>query len=155
MSLPAAGSRAGRDVRRGHGGTDKPPRGCQLVRPAGDGAGLIRALGEANAVVVGHDWGGLLAWTMGVYHPKVLQRLAIVSAPHPVRLRQSVTTDPRGQGWATRHTFAFQLPLWPERRLVRDNAALVARLLHDWSGPGWPAERTEQPARKAGQIPSA
>ena len=51
---------------RGYGGSDKPPRGYDLVTLAGDAAGLIRALGEANAVVVGHDWGGLVAWSTAV-----------------------------------------------------------------------------------------
>ena len=38
------------------------------------------------AAVAGAFWGGLLAWTIGVYHPKVVQRLVAVSAPHPLRL---------------------------------------------------------------------
>jgi pimeloyl-ACP methyl ester carboxylesterase len=153
VSLPAAGYRAAAVDLRGYGGSDKPPRGYDLVTLAGDAAGLVRALGEANATVVGHDWGGLLAWTMAVYHPKIVQRLAVVGAPHPLRLRQAVAGDPRGQGWAARHTFGFQVPLWPEKRLVRDDAALVGKLLHDWSGPDWPDERTERLVRKAVQIP--
>ncbi|MEV4001956.1 alpha/beta hydrolase [Actinomadura sp. NPDC049753] len=153
VSLPAAGYRAAAVDLRGYGGSDKPPRGYDLITLAGDAAGLVRALGEANAIVVGHDWGGLLAWTMAVYHPKIVQRLAVVGAPHPLRLRQAVAGDPRGQGWAARHTFGFQVPLWPERRLVRDDAELVGKLLHDWSGPDWPDERTERLVRKAVQIP--
>ncbi|MCW2904884.1 MAG: alpha/beta hydrolase fold protein [Streptosporangiaceae bacterium] len=153
VSLAAAGYRAAAVDLRGYGASDKPPRGYDLVTLAGDAAGLVRALGEANAIVVGHDWGGLLAWTMGVYHPKVVQRLVAVSAPHPLRLRQAVRNDPRRQGWASRHTAAFQLPMWPERRLVRDDAALVGRLLHEWSGPGWPDERTEHLVRQAIQLP--
>ncbi|GAA2619521.1 alpha/beta hydrolase [Actinomadura fulvescens] len=153
VSLSAAGYRAVAVDLRGYGGSDKPPRGYDLVTLAGDAAGLVRALGEANAIVIGHGVGGLLAWTMAVYHPKVVQRLAVVSAPHPLRLRQAIRTDVRGQAWATRHTIGFQLPMWPERRLVRDNAALVGRLLHEWSRPGWPDERTERLVRRAVQIP--
>ncbi|HEV7935655.1 MAG TPA: alpha/beta hydrolase [Actinomadura sp.] len=153
VSLAAAGFRAAAVDLRGYGGSDKPPRGYDLVTLAGDAAGLVRALGEANATVVGHDWGGLLAWTMAVYHPKVIQRLVTVSAPHPLRLRQSVRSDVRRQGWASRYALAFQLPMAPERRLVRDDAALVGRLLHEWSGPGWPDERTERLVRRAIQIP--
>ncbi|MBO2455533.1 alpha/beta hydrolase [Actinomadura barringtoniae] len=153
VSLAAAGYRAAAVDLRGYGGSDKPPRGYDLVTLASDAAGLVRALGEANAVVIGHDLGGLLAWTMAVYHPKVVQRLGVVSAPHPLRLRQALRGDVRGQTWATRHTLGFQVPAWPERRLVRDDAALVGRLLHEWSGPGWPDERTERLVRKAVQIP--
>ena len=154
-SLPAAGYRAVAVDLRGYGGSDKPPRGYDLVTLAGDAAGLVRALGEAGAIVAGHDWGGLLAWTMAVYHPKIVQRLAVVGAPHPLRLRRSVRESPRLQGWAARHTFGFQIPVLPERRLLRDDAALVGRLLHEWSGPGWPDEETERLVRRAAQIPGA
>jgi pimeloyl-ACP methyl ester carboxylesterase len=153
VSLPAAGFRAAAVDLRGYGGSDKPPRGYDLVTLAGDAAGLVRALGEANAIVVGHDWGGLLAWTMAVHRPKVVQRLVTVSAPHPLRLRQAVRTGLRGQAWASRRTLEFQVPMWPERRLVRDDAALVGRMLHEWSGPGWPDEGTERRVRQAIQIP--
>src|SRR5713101_1959890 len=76
----------------------KPPRGYDLITEASGAAGLVRALGEANAVVVGHDWGGLVTWTMGAYYPKVVRRLAVVSAPHPLRIHSAVVTDPFGQG---------------------------------------------------------
>lgn len=153
VSLAEAGYRAAAIDLRGYGSSDKPPRGYDLITLAGDAAGLIRALGEANAVVVGHDWGGLLAWTMAVYHPKVVQRLVPVSIPHPLRLRQSVRGDLLGQAWAARHAFGFQLPMWPERRLVRADGELAGRLLNAWSGPGWPDRRTEEMVRQAIQIP--
>ncbi|WP_018654100.1 alpha/beta fold hydrolase [Actinomadura flavalba] len=152
-SLAAAGYRAVAVDLRGYGGSDKPSRGYDLGTLAADAAGLVRALGEAGAVVVGHDWGGLLGWTMAVQHPKVVHRLAVVGAPHPLRLRQAVLGDLRGQAWAVRHTFGFQMPVVPERRLVADDAALVGRLLHEWSGPGFPDERTERLARQGMRLP--
>jgi pimeloyl-ACP methyl ester carboxylesterase len=152
-SLAAAGYRAAAIDLRGYGGSDKPPRGYDLVTLAGDVAGLVRSLGEANATVIGHDWGGLLAWTMGVYYPKVVQRLVAVSAAHPLRLGHSLLTDVRGQGWAVRHVLGFQLPIAPEKRLVKNDAALVGELLHEWSGPDWPSEETEHLYRSAFQIP--
>jgi pimeloyl-ACP methyl ester carboxylesterase len=151
--LAEAGYRAAAVDLRGYGGSDKPPRGYDLVTLASDVAGLVRSLGESNATIVGHDWGGLLAWTIGVYHPKVVQRLVAVSAAHPLRLGQAMLTDVRGQGWATRHTFGFQLPIGPERRLLRNDAELVGELLRDRSGPGWPDARSERLYRSAFQIP--
>src|ERR1700731_942099 len=97
--LPEAGFRAVAVNLRGYGGSDKPPRGYDLVTGASDAAGLIRALGEANAVVIGHDWGGLVAWTMAAYHPKVVRRLAIVSAAHPLRMRAEMLAGPVRRGW--------------------------------------------------------
>ncbi|GAA3214246.1 alpha/beta hydrolase [Actinocorallia longicatena] len=146
-ALASAGYRAAAVDLRGYGGSDKPPRGYDLITLAGDAAGLVRALGEANAIVIGHDWGGLLAWTMAVYHPKVVSRLVAVSAPHPLRLRQSPGTP-----WMSR-TVRFQVPLWPERQLVKDDAAQAGRLLHEWSAAGWPDDRTERHVRDAVQIP--
>jgi pimeloyl-ACP methyl ester carboxylesterase len=153
VSLADAGYRAVAVDLRGYGGSDKPPRGYDLVTLADDAAGLVRALGEASAIVIGHDWGGLLGWSMAVYRPKVVKRLVAVSAPHPLRLRHAVRTNPRGQGWAARHVLGFQIPIWPEKRLVRDDGALVGRILRDWSGPDWPDEHTERLARQAIQIP--
>ncbi len=71
-TLSEAGFRAVAVDLRGYGGSDKPPRGYDLVTAASDAAGMIRSLGEANAVVVGHDWGGMIAWTMAAYFPKVI-----------------------------------------------------------------------------------
>ncbi|WP_433352243.1 alpha/beta fold hydrolase [Microtetraspora malaysiensis] len=153
VSLPAAGYRAVAVDLRGYGASDKPPRGYDLPNLAMDGAGLVRALGETSAIVVGHDWGGLLAWTMAAFDPKVVRRLVPVSAPHPLRLRASLLTDPLGQLRASGHTFGFQLPALPERRLTADGGAFVGRLLDEWSGPGWPSEEDALTYREAFGIP--
>ena len=90
VTLSEAGYRAVAVDLRGYGGSDKPPRGYDLITSAADAAGLIRALGEANAIVVGHDWGGLTAWTLASYFPKAVRRLAVVSVAHPLRMRARV-----------------------------------------------------------------
>jgi pimeloyl-ACP methyl ester carboxylesterase len=123
---------------RGYGESDKPPRGYDLWTLAGDVAGLIRALGEPRAHVVGHGWGGLIAWTVTALHPRLVLSLTSLAAPHPLAVRSAVVRDPRGQGRATaRYAAAFQLPRWPERSLRRDGGARVARILRDWSGSEW------------------
>ena len=153
-SLSAAGYRVVAPDLRGYGGSDKPPRGYDLVTAAADAAGLIRALGEGDAVVVGHDWGGLIAWTMSAYYPKVVRRIAVVSVPHPLRLRGAVLSDPLGQGRSSAYALGFQLPLLPERQLVADHAARVGAMLSRWSGPGWPDPATERRYRDAMRVPS-
>ena len=152
-SLARAGFRAVAADLRGYGGSDKPPRGYDLVTAASDAAGMVRALGEANAVIVGHDWGGLVAWTMGAYYPKVVRRLAVVAAPHPLRMSSAVLTDPFGQGKRSGYALHFQLPATPERQLVRDDGAKIGRLLKDWSGPGWPDDEADHRYREAMRIP--
>jgi pimeloyl-ACP methyl ester carboxylesterase len=153
-SLSAAGFRAVAADLRGYGGSDTPPRGYDLITAASDAAGLVRALGEANAVIVGHDWGGLVAWTMAAYYPKVVRRLAVVSVAHPLRMRATMLTDVVRGGTGIGQTIGFQLPVLPERRLVRHDALQVARMLRAWSGPGWPDPEAERRYRAAMCIPS-
>jgi pimeloyl-ACP methyl ester carboxylesterase len=124
---------------RGYGDSDKPPRGYDLWTLAGDIAGLIRALGEPRAHVVGHDWGGLIAWTLTALHPRLVRSVAALGAAHPLALRRAILREPRGQGRAIAgHAAEFQLPRRPERMLKADDGARVEDLLRAWSGPTWP-----------------
>jgi pimeloyl-ACP methyl ester carboxylesterase len=162
VTLAEAGYRAVAVDLRGYGGSDKPPRGYDLITAAADAAGLIRALGEANATVVGHDWGGLTAWTLAAYFPKAVRRLAVVSMAHPLRMRARVLSspftfsralkEPDGQVKRGGYPLAFQVPMIPERRLVRDGGALVESILSSWSAPGWPDKDTAQVYQRAMRI---
>ncbi len=139
VGLADAGFRVVAADLRGYGASDKPPRGYDAYTLSADVAGLVRALGERDAVIVGHDWGGLLGWTVAALHPRVVRRLAVLSMPHPLRLRGALLTDPRGQLKSSGHLFLFQAPRYPESLLVGDDAAFVGRLLQRWSGPDWAA----------------
>ena len=104
--------------------------------------------------MVGHDWGGLIAWSMAAYFPKVVRRLAVISVPHPLRLRAAVLSDPLGQGRRSGYALRYQLPRLPERQLLAGGAQRVGRLLGQWSGPGWPDQETERIYRAAMSLPS-
>lgn len=154
VALADRGYRAVAVDLRGYGDTDKPPRGYDLWTLAGDAAGLIRALGEPRAHVVGHGWGGLIGWTVTALHPRLVRSLTVLGAPHPLALRGAIRRRGREQGRATaRSALGFQLPRWPERSLRVDGGARVERLLRGWSGPGWPW--TEDFAAAASQYRSA
>lgn len=136
---------------RGYGGSDKTPRGYDPMTLTGDVAGVVQSLGEAEATIVGHGWGGVLAWTSAVFEPKVVQRLAVVSAAHPRRMRSAVTD--RRQLAASSYVLGYQRPWVPERQLVADDGAAVGALLREWSGtPGWPDPETETVYRRAIQV---
>jgi len=135
--LADAGFRVVAPDLRGYGASDKPPRGYDAVTLAGDVAGLVRALGERDAMIVGQDWGGLLAWTVGTLHPRVVRRLVVLGAAHPLRLRAALATDPRGQLRASAYAVGFQTPRWAESLLTREDGAYVADLMERWSGPAW------------------
>jgi pimeloyl-ACP methyl ester carboxylesterase len=137
LDLADAGYRAVAVDLRGYGASDKPPRGYDATTMAADIAQLVTALGERDAVVVGHDVGGLLAWTMAAQHPRVVRRIAVLGAAHPLRLRQAVLYDRKGQRHASAYALgAFQMPRLGERLLTQDSAFLE-KLFDTWSGPLW------------------
>jgi pimeloyl-ACP methyl ester carboxylesterase len=136
---------------RGVGASDHPPRGYDVPTLADDIAGVIRALGAEDAVVVGHDWGGLLGWTLGSQHGDLVRRLVVLSAAHPRRLRATTLTSP-GQLRASQYAWRMQLPWLPERRMATDDGEYVEQLLQEWGGPGWPDRDTAARYRAAMNI---
>jgi pimeloyl-ACP methyl ester carboxylesterase len=139
VDLADTGFRAVAVDLRGYGASDKPPRGYDAPTLAADIAQLVPALGERDAVLVGNNIGGLLAWTVAALHPRVVRRLAVLGAAHPLRLRSAIVSDPRGQGRAWAYALrTFQLPRRPETLLTR-NSAYVESLFRSWTGPAWRA----------------
>ncbi|MGN6246343.1 MAG: alpha/beta fold hydrolase [Motilibacteraceae bacterium] len=152
VALADAGYRAAALDLRGYGGSDKPPRGYDLPTLAGDVAGVVRSLGARDAAVVGHDWGGAVAWTLAALQPGVVRRVGVVSSPHPRRMRTALLTS-RTQLLASRHILGFQRPMLPERQLVADDGALVERMLRAWSATGWPDPESARHYRTSIQVP--
>ncbi len=154
VALGAAGFHAVAPDLRGYGASDKPPRGYDAYTLASDVAGMVPALGADEAVVVGHDWGGVLAWTVATLHPRVVRALGVVAMPHPLRLRAALLHDSR-QRRASSYIAFFQLPRAPEARLRRDDGAYVGALLRRWGGPGFPDAENDRRCREAMAIPAA
>lgn len=77
---------------RGYNLSDKP-KGVEqydMSLLAADAAAVIRHLGRDKAIVVGHDWGGMVAWTLAMTRPDLVERLIIVNLPHPNGLRREL-----------------------------------------------------------------
>jgi pimeloyl-ACP methyl ester carboxylesterase len=136
VALAEAGFRAVAVDLRGYGASDKPPRGYDGYTAAADMVGLIRALGESSASIVGAGYGGLVAWATAALHPRSVERLVVLGASHPARLHASLLTHDRAQYTAIRPMLAFQLPRY-EHRITRDDAALVEEYFYRWSGADW------------------
>jgi pimeloyl-ACP methyl ester carboxylesterase len=153
-----AGFRAVAMDLRGYGASDKPPRGYDGYTIAADVAGLIRALGERSAVLVGGGYGGMIAWTTAAFHPRLVRRLVVTSAAHPLRLRSAMFADPRGQLAAAGPVLKWQIPRY-EHVIARDDAMLVGDYLRQWGGPSWVGTDSfddyERRCRTAMQIPQA
>ncbi|MEU8081146.1 alpha/beta hydrolase [Catellatospora citrea] len=155
--LAGAGLRAVAVDLRGYGATDKPPRGYDGFTLAADVVGLIRALGERNATVVGAGAGGLVGWSAAALHPRLVNRLVVLGAAHPLRLRSALVAN-AAQRSAGRTLLRFQLPRY-EHVLTRDDAALAGGLMRAWSSPAFRETADyaeyERRYREAIRIPQA
>jgi epoxide hydrolase 4 len=111
----------------GYNFSDKPRgvsafRGQLLVE---DIAGLVRSQANGKVRVVGHDWGGALAWALAGLHPELVERLVILNAPHPNLFGKALRRPKQlARLW---YMFFFQLPVLPERRMSKRSS--IARAL--------------------------
>jgi pimeloyl-ACP methyl ester carboxylesterase len=111
---------------RGYGLTSRPPR----VRDYGidhlvaDVGQLIDASGCREVLLVGHDWGGIVAWYAALRRVRPIDRLVVMNIPHPTRFREALRHDPR-QRRRSRYILLFQLPWLPEWFLTRRGARAI------------------------------
>ena len=80
--------------------TSGQPEGIEnyaLTKLVGDLLAVVKHLGKGKAVIVGHDWGGLVAWTFAMTHPDLTDRLIVLNLPHPRGLVRELATNPRQQ----------------------------------------------------------
>jgi len=100
---------------------------------AADIRGLIFALGAESALVVGHDWGGSVAWTLAMNYPEVVDRLAILNAAHPRKLNEGLRHP--SQLLRSWYFFYFQSPRLPERRARARHWRFFKRFMRDARPP--------------------
>jgi pimeloyl-ACP methyl ester carboxylesterase len=114
-ALAMQGFRAVAPDLRGYGQSERPSgvADYDLDILAQDVVEMIRALGAEKAHIVGHDWGGGLAWHLAQRHPERVDRLAILNCPHPRELQRAVLRSPR-QFLRSWYMFFFQIPWVPE-----------------------------------------
>jgi pimeloyl-ACP methyl ester carboxylesterase len=96
---------------RGFGASDKPEDVEQYKtdRIVADLIALADALEIGQFTLVGHDWGGAVAWLAALRHPERIKRLAIVNAPHPLIFQKSLIED-AAQRAASQYMNAFRNP---------------------------------------------
>lgn len=101
---------------RGYNLSDKPAGidAYAIDTVADDIAGVIEAEGGDQAMVAGHDWGGLAAWLLAMRRPELVERLAVLNTPHPARFTRRLLVSPQQMARSS-YMFAFQLPWLPER----------------------------------------
>lgn len=112
--LERAGYRAVAPNLRGYQGSDKPEAldAYALDRLVGDVVGLLDALAIPKVTLVGHDWGGVIAYATAERHPERVERLVVLNAAHPELYRRGMMRP--SQVWKSWYVLFFQLPGLPE-----------------------------------------
>jgi pimeloyl-ACP methyl ester carboxylesterase len=135
--LVDAGWRVALPDQRGYGGSDKPVGigAYTLDTLADDVMGIAHALGAPRFSLVGHDWGGMVAWHVAAREQAAVERLAILNAPHPATFLAYALTHPLQMLRSTYVGF-FQLPWIPEALLRANGFALLRSALTQSSRAG-------------------
>lgn len=122
---------------RGYNLSDKPIglKEYQLNELVKDITGLIHASGEKKVFLVGHDWGGAVAWRIASQSPLLIHKLIILNMPHPRVMRKTVSSNVKQmiRSW---YIGFFQIPGLPEKVLQVNNHMVLASSLQRTSLPG-------------------
>ena len=126
--LAALGYRVWAVNQRGYGRSSRPPRVGDYAIPhlLADVAALVDASGARSVVLVGHDWGAMVAWCFAAGQVRPLERLVIMNVPHPLCFRAALR-HPR-QMLKSWYAAFFQLPVLPDRLLAAGGGAAVRRM---------------------------
>lgn len=140
-ALHRAGLRTLAPDQRGYSPDARPSAvsAYRLETVAEDVVAVLDAVGVDRAHIVGHDWGGAVAWQLGAHHPDRLLSLTVLSTPHPRALARSMTRSLQPvRSW---YTLAVQVPVLPEL-VLSHTLALSLRL------SGLPAEVAHRYGRR-------
>ncbi len=119
---------------RGYGASDRPKDGYDLDTLARDVVGVATELCDGPVALVGHDWGGAIAWHVAAHHAKAISRAVILAGPHPARMAEALRGS-RQQLKKSWYMFFFQLPALPELWLRRRGGRNLSRMFRTGS-PG-------------------
>ncbi|UOY03506.1 alpha/beta fold hydrolase [Blastococcus sp. PRF04-17] len=134
-ALHQAGLRTLAPDQRGYSPMARPRTRAQykLREATSDVLALLDAAGLERAHVVGHDWGGVVGWALGAWHPDRVRTLTALSVPHPAAMAKAMVTS--DQALRSFYMAVFQLPLLPERLLLSGGGAALRRMLRSGGLP--------------------
>ena len=129
-ALAEAGYRVFAPDLRGYNRSEKPHgiEAYRLDELTADVAAFIEGLEADSAHVVGHDWGGVVAWNVAITHPEVVDRLAVLNAPHPLKYVRELSGGQALRSW---YALSFQVPGLPERVLAAREFAVLERIYRE------------------------
>uniref|UniRef100_A0A3Q3WAE1 AB hydrolase-1 domain-containing protein n=1 Tax=Mola mola TaxID=94237 RepID=A0A3Q3WAE1_MOLML len=123
---------------RGYGESDLPlsTESYRFDHLVADVKDIVEYLGYNRCCVVGHDWGGTVAWLFAIHHPEMVTKLIVLNCPHPSVFTDYTLRHP-SQLLKCSHFFFFQLPRFPELMLsINDFKALKALFTSRSTGIG-------------------
>ena len=134
-ALAAAGFHAVAPDQRGYSPGARPSGAVHYGTDAlvGDALAIADALGAQRFHLVGHDWGGQLAWLLAARHPERLRSLTVLSRPHPAAFARALASDAK-QSERSKHHRAFQDPNTASL-LIEDGARRLRRMLREQGVP--------------------
>lgn len=112
---------------RGYNLSEKPPKGYDVLTLTDDVLALARRLSGERVRVVGHDWGGMLAWVFAIRFPEATEKLVVLNAPHPARFAEEVRR-PR-QFLRSTYALFFRIPRLPELLLGANRCWSLTRMM--------------------------
>ena len=136
-ALAEAGYHVVAPDQRGYGETDAPPDVSDYTQfhLVGDMVGLVAALGENQAAIVGHDWGAPVAWNAALWRPDIFRAVAALSVPASDRPAQPPTASMKATfGDRFFYILYFQTPGVAEHELQRDVRVAMRKFLYSASG---------------------
>src|SRR5580700_3495208 len=159
-ALSQAGFRAVAPDMRGYGSTDRPAEieRYTLFHLVGDMVGVLDALGEKQAVIVGHDWGAPVAWHAALMRPDRFRAVVGLSVPYRPRGGIAPTSVMPQNAEASFYQLYFQAPGVAEAELEADPAISIRKILYSGSGdvprrnPGGPGSGS---GSGVGMVPRA
>jgi pimeloyl-ACP methyl ester carboxylesterase len=142
---------------RGYGQTDRPEpiEAYNILQLTGDMVGLIHALGEDGAIIVGHDWGAPVAWHCALLRPDLFRAIALLSVPYRSRSWESgrpTEAMKRMAGEQEFYMLYFQEPGKAEAELEADVFKTMALFLYASSGDPPPEKRWRYLFSKSGKF---
>jgi len=115
---------------------------------------LTEHLGHKRFTLVGHDWGGAVAWAFAIYHPDYLEKLVIINGPHPGVFERELRENPAQQR-ASQYMLVFRRPQAEEIISANNYAALVDAVLAEGLKQGYFSEEDRKAYIEAWSQPGA